>query len=237
MGIVHPGVPTELVLQLKQEFPISTFVETGTYAGGTSVWAASQFEQVITIENSRKLYDQTVAKHGHIPNINFLFGNSKDLLKEVIPTLKSPALFWLDGHWSGGDTYGEEEQCPILEEIATINSSSSDHFLLIDDARLYTSPPPRPCRIDQWPPIDQVIESIKAGPHEKYFVIFEDVLIAVPKHVQTQVADWLHETNSQAWAKQMQERYAGRFQRGIGLIGQGLDLLGQSALGRLRQEG
>jgi hypothetical protein len=105
------GPPTELILALKHEFSITDFVETGTFQGGTSTWAAYHFDRVTTIENSRVIYEQTVAKHGHIANIEFLFGNSRDVLKSVVPVLQSPSLFWLDGHWCGGDSFGEQDEC------------------------------------------------------------------------------------------------------------------------------
>jgi len=238
MGKVHLGIPSALALALKKHFPIRTFVETGTYMGSTALWAASHFEQVITIENSQQIYEQTLATHGHIANIQFLFGNSKDVLKQVIPTIESPTLFWLDGHWSGGITYGKDDQCPLLEEITILNTSPINHFLLIDDARLYTSPPNRPCVIAEWPTIDQVIETIKAGPHEKYIAIFDDVILAFPKAAQEPIAEWLQEANTVSameWQKELQIAQSGRLRRGAHLIKEGLQLVTESALAKLQR--
>jgi hypothetical protein len=229
------GPPTDLVLQLKERFSIKNFIETGTYLGGTSSWAASHFEQVITIENSRTIYSQTVAKYRHVPNIEFLFGHSKELLKSVVPALDGPAIFWLDGHWCGGESYGEDDPCPLLDEIETLNTVLVDHFLLIDDARLFTSPPPRPHRIDEWPSIDHIIESLKAGRHERYIVIFEDVMIAVPHHARDFVAHWCQDAVSQSSkAERGSQKNSGRLGQGIGLINQGLHLLAEGALSKVR---
>lgn len=38
MGIVRMGPPEELVLLLKRDLNVSTFVETGTFKCGTAVW-------------------------------------------------------------------------------------------------------------------------------------------------------------------------------------------------------
>ena len=46
MGIATMGIPREIVLELAQISSASTFVETGTYQGGTTKWAAGQFEVV-----------------------------------------------------------------------------------------------------------------------------------------------------------------------------------------------
>ena len=52
MGIVHMGPPKELILQLADRYKLRGFIETGTYKGNTAVWAASYFDDVITIEYS-----------------------------------------------------------------------------------------------------------------------------------------------------------------------------------------
>lgn len=67
------------------------------------------------------MYEKAIAKHKD-SKINFLFGDSKIILKNLISTLKGPIIFWLDAHWSGGDTYGYKDECPLLDEIKIINS-------------------------------------------------------------------------------------------------------------------
>lgn len=44
------GAPKELILKLLERLPADCFVETGTFMGGTTEWAASHFQKVITIE-------------------------------------------------------------------------------------------------------------------------------------------------------------------------------------------
>lgn len=46
------------------------------------------------------MYEKAIAKHKD-SKINFLFGDSKIILKNLISTLKGPIIFWLDAHWSG----------------------------------------------------------------------------------------------------------------------------------------
>ncbi|TLY34310.1 MAG: hypothetical protein E6K62_06060, partial [Nitrospirae bacterium] len=137
------------MLQLKGKYALEDFIETGTYQGGTAVWAAAHFDRVTTIEFSRSLYEETKAQHDGASNLSFLFGDSREALRAIVPTLRQPAIFWLDSHWSGGQTYGQNDECPLLEEIEAITSSVHTHFLFIDDARLFAAPPPRPHRIDQ----------------------------------------------------------------------------------------
>lgn len=184
MGIINMGAPTDLVLALAREGRIGTFVETGTFLGGTAVWASRFFERVYTIENARDLYDRAVATYGHVENVRFLFGRTVERLPEVVSELDAPAVFWLDAHWSGGETYGAEEECPLLEEIGAVNASPHEHVILIDDARLFTSPPPPPHKTEEWPDVGTVFDALNADPHPRYTLIEDDAIISVPERMR-----------------------------------------------------
>jgi hypothetical protein len=58
MGIMEPYFPTEMAIKLSGIAGADTFIETGTYMGGTTKWASTQFKKVHTIELSEKLYNQ-----------------------------------------------------------------------------------------------------------------------------------------------------------------------------------
>ena len=180
MGIVRMGPPIEIISQLKAAYGINNFIETGTYQGHTAYWASQVFEQVFTIEYSQDLYQKVIEKYGHIKNIDFLYGDTRNLLDRTVSQLESPSLFWLDAHWSGGPTYGEIDECPLLAEIEIINRSDCNHFIFIDDARLFLSPPPPPHLPQQWPDISAVLNLLNSGKNSRHIVIIEDVIIAVP---------------------------------------------------------
>ncbi|MDJ0745519.1 MAG: class I SAM-dependent methyltransferase [Xenococcaceae cyanobacterium MO_167.B27] len=197
MGIVRMGPPTEIITKLKEYGKVANFIETGTYYGNTAYWASQIFERVVTIEYSPIMYQEATQKYGHLKNIEFLCGDSREMLKEVVSKLSQPSIFWLDAHWSGGNTYGENDECPIIYEIEIINSSPYDHYILIDDARLFLSPPPSPHLVEQWPDITTVINTLNLVPN-RYTVIFEDVIICVPSNVKpmlSQVCQNLSTTN------------------------------------------
>ena len=199
MGIVRMGPPAELILILKHKYELSASIETGTYKGKTAIWAASHFDTVTTIENCRPIYDQTIAQYGNMPNINFVFGDSRSVLKAVIPNLNETTVFWLDSHWCGGHTNGEDDQCSLVDELAEISKSPITHFLFIDDARLFTSPPPLPNRIECWPGIDKVIGALQLRTEKYYIVIFEDVIIGVPHYAEETIASYCQKANTKAW--------------------------------------
>ena len=179
MGFIHPGVPQELVARLTKEFGITTFVETGTHKGNTAEWASPVFPKVVTIEGSELWFQRTKERLAPLGNVEMLFGHSAQVLPEVVSKLTAPALFWLDAHWSGRQTAGADDQSPQLGEIAAINTSPLDHFILIDDARLFLSPPEPPHNVDQWPDIASLLAALSAV-RPKYAVVFDDAIIAVP---------------------------------------------------------
>jgi len=238
MGIVRMGAPRQLILKLTETYRINRFIETGTYLGETSAWATDYFSHVDTIELSDVMYDKAQANYGHLAHIRFHKGDSRQVLPEIMRELTDPALFWLDGHWSGGDTYGEEDECPLIEELEAINLSDSTHYIFIDDARLFTSPPQKPHVIENWPTISEVIDTLRAK-HDYYIVIFEDNIIAVPRLAEPLLAQYCQDVNTIAWEQAIFERSRTPNQRAVSLMGEGLNLfrynLGKTIKKRFRQ--
>jgi hypothetical protein len=200
MGIVRMGPPKELIYSLRKAYNIENFIETGTYYGNTAYWASQIFEHVVTIEYSESIYKEVTEKYRHVENIEFLYGDTRHRLEELLPRLKTPSIFWLDAHWSGGSTYGETDQCPIIEEIEIINRLEHDNFILIDDARLFMSPPPAPNSIEQWPDIIKVLSMLHSK-GDRYIAIIEDVIIAAPTSLKSIVIQYCQYTNQKLWEK------------------------------------
>ena len=110
------------------------FVETGTYAGETTRWAAKRFKKVYTIEAEHGLYRAFL--HDKPDNVEAIFGRSEDMLPDLIQRLDDQAVFWLDAHWSDGRVvYG---QCPLLKELEAISSHKwRNHIVMADDMNLF----------------------------------------------------------------------------------------------------
>ena len=214
MGFIHPGVPQELVARLAQQFGITTFVETGTHKGKTAEWASGLFRKVITIEGSEKWYQATKERLAAVPNIEILFGHSAQVLPDVVRRLEAPALFWLDAHWSGRQTAGAEDQCPLLSEIAAVNASPLEHFVLIDDARLFLSPPEAPHNLDQWPEIAAVLAALNT-PRPRFCVVFEDGITAVPPAAKSLVRAYCLERDLARKNRSLMDSVADRVRRAL----------------------
>ena len=180
MGIVHPGAPKPLLEALKKTGKFRILVETGTAAGDTALVAGDFFDTVITLEADPALaaaaHERLSGRKGILP----LGGDSRELLPQLLPRLAGPAVFWLDAHFCGGESYGRGDECPLVPEIAAIVASPLPHVILIDDARLFASPPPPPHDAAQWPALPAVLAALGAGV-DRDVALVEDVLIALPR--------------------------------------------------------
>lgn len=193
------GPPSKLILYCAEKFNIKHFVETGTFKGGTTHWASKHFDTVDTIENSKSIYAETSNRLSHLKNVNFHFGDTKDLLKKVADK-QDKTLFWLDAHWCNGSTYGAEDQCPILDEINIINQRTDKHFVFIDDARLFLSPPPSPNISSYWPTIDEICSQLNEK-SKKYITVIDDVIVALPHEDRFELESYLQQENTKRWLR------------------------------------
>lgn len=184
---VHTDIG-RLIVDIRDEFGIDHFVETGTNVGETAEWASEQFDRVTTIELDGDLYDEAIEKRGHVENIEFVKGKSQEELVRIVPELDSPAIFHLDAHCGGkwAATAGESTDkpdlspCPVLEELDVIAESDHAHFIFIDDARVFTSPRREPFDMDEWPTIQDIIHKVEDIDPGYEVMIYKDEIIAVP---------------------------------------------------------
>jgi len=130
---------TPAFLQLLQEdyrrYPC--FIETGTYHGETIFAVEPEFETLYTIECSEYYYQLTKERYAG-KKINFILGDSSVVFPTLLPKITTKAIFFLDGHWSGGNTGRGEKDCPLVEEVTHIYQLfQHEAILIIDDVRLF----------------------------------------------------------------------------------------------------
>jgi hypothetical protein len=137
-----PSIDIKFLTQLKDSFrKYKCFVETGTYQGETIMSMEPFFNHLYTIEISPLYYERT--KNNYRRNkINFILGDSSKVFLHLLPEIEEPAIFFLDGHWSSGDTGRGEKDCPLNEEINLITTLfKHDAILIVDDYRLFGHSP------------------------------------------------------------------------------------------------
>lgn len=116
------------------------FIETGTYRGETTAWAAGLFRDVHTIEISEELYEGAKARLSVYDNVKLYLGDSVDVLPNILNRLEGcRAFFWLDAHFSGKDSGRGAQSVPLLQELEIIGAygKDKDHIIVIDDYRLF----------------------------------------------------------------------------------------------------
>lgn len=204
------GPPEALILALHTRQGYGDFIETGTYRGDTAAWAAGHFSRVTTIELAPAYHAAAQARFQAQPKVRALGGESSAVLRDVVPALTGPALFWLDAHWSGLDTAGRETECPLLAEVAVINAAPDVHTVMVDDARLFYAPPPRPHRAEQWPDLAATVAALQAG-GRRHVVLFEDVFVAVPLAEREFLDTWLQDLAAVERAKGRLARWWSKF--------------------------
>jgi hypothetical protein len=124
-----------LLKRLQKAFQYDYFVETGTFEGKTPYFLRSHFKKIWTIELDDALYARAGRLLAPFDHIYVLHGDSKDKLKEVVPLVDRPAIFWLDGHYSGAGTAKGPIAAPLAQELNVIaNSPIKNHVIVIDDA-------------------------------------------------------------------------------------------------------
>jgi hypothetical protein len=133
-----PSINKNFLLLLQDDYTrYNCFIETGTLNGDTTFAMESLFKEIYTIELS-PLYHTSTKERYSGNKINFLLGDSSIVLKELLPSITENTIFFLDGHWSNGNTAKGEKDCPLLEEITHItNLFKHSAIIIIDDYRLF----------------------------------------------------------------------------------------------------
>jgi len=183
------GLPLHLVKPLIDNYDIPFLVETGTANGDSARLAATLFTKVWTME---VVEDRAEVKDGP-PNVEFLQGDSAELLPEVIAELielkggskRQFVLFYLDAHYSG-DTPNESgfPECPLLSEIEAISKYGEDANIIIDDARLFFGQPPHPHDPTEWPSVCEIFVLLKEKFPYHHITITDDYILCISHHVR-----------------------------------------------------
>jgi len=116
------------------------WIETGTHLGDTTELLATVATQVHTIEPAKELFKQAKSRLQHLRNVVVHLGSSETELEGILQSIQGDVTFWLDGHYSAGETFQGSADTPILEElrlIARYRQRFERVVVLIDDVRCF----------------------------------------------------------------------------------------------------
>jgi hypothetical protein len=170
-----PGlVKRRIIRSYAKSFGLKTLVETGTYRGDTVAALLHRFENIYSIELSPVLHKAAIqrfkgAKHAHL-----ICGDSGVELEKIVERLDRPALFWLDGHWCGGQTAKGEADTPILKELTCVlEAADLGHVILVDDARLFGLDP-------EYPSLEELRALVASMSPGMEFAVDNDIVRVTP---------------------------------------------------------
>ena len=117
---------------IEQLYP--TFVETGTWRGDTIFLMEKHFDRLHTVEIKEQFYLEAREKYNG-DKISFHLGDSSDVLPKIVSKLTGNTIFFLDGHWSSGNTGRGVKDCPLIEELKAVCMLPHAAIIIIDDCR------------------------------------------------------------------------------------------------------
>lgn len=172
MGLVYYGIHKEAALSVQKKYGIKTIVETGTWHGDSTLWAAEYFDLVYTVELDPDFYTDCLDRFEHIDNIMAFCGDTRDRLPLIINKLTEPTLFFLDAHWTGeAGTHDEIAMCPAVDEIEIINKLCKvEHVIIVDDVRMMKG---------RWCDKKEIERVLRNG-GTRAVQIFDDIFLAEP---------------------------------------------------------
>ncbi len=136
---VRHQVKKQAIYTLASVFGASILVETGTYRGEMvqSMLDAKAFRAIHSIELYEPFYKAATEMFRNARDVHLYQGDSATVLPQIISALDGPAVFWLDGHFSGVGTGRGKEDSPLRDELRALSKSRfRDHnVILIDDMR------------------------------------------------------------------------------------------------------
>ena len=144
-----------VILDALSSRDLRTVIETGTFLGDTAHFLASRGVRVISVEVDGRLAALARARFANSANVKIVEGDSGKLLPELIAGLEKPALFFLDGHYSGGVTGKGEQETPVVKEVeAVLAGAPTGSFVIIDDARCFGLLP-------DYPPLGEFLTTLR----------------------------------------------------------------------------
>ena len=139
----QPAPPPHLIKQraireLAEKFNVKVLVETGTFHGAMVEAMKPYFDRIYSIELSSELFEKATKRFAADQKVTIIHGDSGIELGKLMDRIDQPSLFWLDGHYSAGETAKGEKDTPIYEELTHLfNCPQKGHVIMIDDARCF----------------------------------------------------------------------------------------------------
>jgi hypothetical protein len=137
-----------LLAPIIEHYGARAFVETGTGEGkGVRYAQTHPFNEIYSVEILAQQVEKLKPTFGDDPRVHLHAGESAAFLAQILPRIKTNAVFWLDAHYPGANfnqaTYDQVQDLDVrlplereLQVIHDLRRGFSD-VILIDDLRIY----------------------------------------------------------------------------------------------------
>jgi hypothetical protein len=159
------------IIYLADRISAKVLVETGSFLGNTIRALNGRFDLIASIEIAPVFARPLQREFRNEPSIRIILGDSAIELSRLLFELNKPTVFWLDAHYSGGQTLGSNS-VPIYAELdAIIKLAHPHHAILIDDVCDFKGG-------DGYPTAAEVVRRLKDASYE--VAVFNNMIHALP---------------------------------------------------------
>ncbi|MDR1516902.1 MAG: hypothetical protein LBS52_02185 [Dysgonamonadaceae bacterium] len=167
----HP-IKQDVIRHYQRQSGYNVLVETGTYTGEMIYMQRKNFKSLHSIELADYYYTRAVERFKKYKHIKIWHGDSARILPSVLSEINENVIFWLDGHYSGGVTAGNnpgEKKCPLFSELEAIYPHGGNPIILIDDARHFVGK-------DDYPSIEELKSFLDDKGRKYSFEVETDII-------------------------------------------------------------
>ena len=130
-GKIPHWVKQRAIRDTARAFGLRALVETGTNYAHMIRVQRRRFREIYSIEIDAAKAEGARKKFARFPAVHILQGDSGEILPRLLPELREPCLFWLDGH-------DFDRATPVERELAALFAHpGQNHVVLIDDAKWF----------------------------------------------------------------------------------------------------
>src|SRR5579859_6108595 len=127
-------VKQQAVSEYARRYNLKMLVETGTYYGEMVSAQRNAFENIYSVEYVAELAVRAQKRFAGSPHIKILSGDSKVVIPELLKSINSPTLFWLDAGYYGWAELPTDRSRLTVELEAILRHPVAGHVILMDDA-------------------------------------------------------------------------------------------------------
>jgi len=162
------------VAEYAKKYKTNVLVETGTFLGDMVQAQLKNFREIYSLELGEELADKAKVKFEKYSHALIVQGDSATELPELLQKISMPALFWLDGHYSGGITAKGNKETPVVEELkAILTHQIKTHIIPIDDARCFDG-------THDYPTVEELFGLVRSFNPNYICEVRDDIIRCVP---------------------------------------------------------